>query len=286
MRVVAARWEAPDIVSYTLSGPSLPAWEPGAHIDLHLPSGLVRQYSLCSDFSDLSAYRIAVLAQPSGRGGSMEAHRALHVGATVSISPPRQTFPLVPASRYVFVAGGIGITPLLPMIRQASALGIPWSLFYGARHTAFAAELSGPVTFVDGLLDLPAIVASSSDAEIYACGPAPMLDALSAMRADLHMERFAPFVAGGDGSFEVELARTGVIVPVGADETILSAVRAAGADVPSSCEMGFCGTCETKVLSGTVDHRDDLLTPAERATGNTMMVCVSRASCARLILDL
>ncbi len=301
LRVVAARWEAEDITSYVLvdiAGGELPKWEPGSHIDVTLPSGLVRQYSLCGDPDDRRAYRIAVLAQPDGRGGSIEAHRSLLPGVRVAVSAPRSTFTLHAAERYVFVAGGVGITPLVPMVLAAHRRGTPWELIYGARspsHFAFEAELRalGPVRCQTGPLDPESVVTTSVGAHVYACGPAGLLDALSsaftaAGRPDeLHVERFAPaaLVHTSDG-FEMELARSGVVVPVGSDTTILEAVRAAGVEAPSSCEMGFCGTCETKVLSGEIDHHDDLLTAAERAAGNTMMICVSRAACPRLVLDL
>ncbi len=292
LRVVEARWEAEGITSFVLAAPgggALPAWEPGAHLDLHLPSGLVRQYSLCGDPADDSRYRIAVLAQPAGRGGSMEAHAALRPGTLVTVGPPRQNFPLVDADRYVFVAGGIGITPLLPMIRSVAARDRSWELFYGSSgHFAFTTELSGPVRLLPGLLDLDAVVAAAAGAVIYACGPAGMLDALAARVTDgsLHLERFSAPIAPAGDSFEVELARSGTVVTVGPDSSVLDAIRASGTDVPSSCEMGFCGTCETKVLAGAVDHRDDLLTEDERAAGGTMMICVSRAACPRLVLDL
>ena len=304
LRVRSARWEAEGITSFRLArvdGAALPPWTPGAHLDLHLPSGAIRQYSLCGDPADLSAYRIAVLEQPHGRGGSVEAHRELRPGVLVEVGVPRTHFDLVEAEQYVFVAGGIGITPLLPMVREVRRRGARWHLIYGARsagHYAFAAELrrlgAGAVRFVDGVLDLAGIVAGSTGAQIYACGPAGLLDALTELMrragraGELHLERFAtaPVATAPGGGFEVELARSGLRVPVGADETILEAVRAAGVEVPSSCETGICGTCETKVLAGTIEHRDELLTEGERATGSTMMVCVSRASCPRLVLDL
>ncbi|WP_433826645.1 PDR/VanB family oxidoreductase [Actinoplanes sp. CA-015351] len=300
LRVTESRWEAEGIVSFTLaSGDPLPVWEPGAHVDVHLPSGLVRQYSLCGDPADRSKYRIAVLALPGGRGGSLEAHRELRPGQVIRVGVPRQTFPQAEADRYVFVAGGIGITPLLPMIRAAVRSGAPWELVYGARsaaHFAFAAEIgiSEAVHLIDAPLDLEKIVAGSAGAKVYACGPGGMLDALQTLMeaagrgSELHVERFAAPISASAAvtGFEVELTRTGIVVPVGPESSILESVRAAGADVPSSCEMGFCGTCETKVLSGAVDHRDDLLTEEERAQGGTMMICVSRAASARLVLDL
>jgi tetrachlorobenzoquinone reductase len=307
VRVHAARWEAEGVASYELvpvDGGELAAWTPGAHIDVHLPSGTIRQYSLCGDPTDLGSYRIGVLELPYGRGGSVEVHRELRPGVRIRISEPRSNFGLVDASRYLFVAGGIGITPLLPMIRQVARAGAPWELVYGARtseHFAFAAELGGygeRVRFVaqdvDGLPDLSRLLDAADGVEVFCCGPVSLMDALAAEMSragaadHLHIERFspAPESSSGAAGFEVELARSGRVIQVGADVTVLDAVRSAGVDAPSSCEMGICGTCETKVLSGVVDHRDELLTDAEKAQGSVMMICVSRAQCPRLVLDL
>ncbi|MDT2004274.1 oxidoreductase [Rhodococcus opacus] len=305
LRVVAARWEAESIASYEFAhadGGELPAWEPGAHVDVHLPSGTVRQYSLCGDPADSTRYRIAVLELPSGRGGSVEVHRELRPGQLIEIGRPRSNFVLAEADRYVFVAGGIGITPMLPMIREVQRRGGTWELVYGARtadHFAFLNELDpSAVQLVPqdthGHLDLESVVGSSFGAAVYCCGPTPLMDTLmermsQAGRAgDLHLERFAAAApaARSSGEFEVELARSEKVVPVRPDQTVLEAVRDAGIDHPSSCEMGICGSCEVKVLGGDVDHRDDLLTESERAQCNSMMICVSRARGACLVLDL
>ena len=305
LRVVAARWEAESITSYEFARPDggeLPVWEPGAHVDVHLPSGTVRQYSLCGDPADASRYRIAVLELPAGRGGSVEVHRELRPGRLIEIGRPRSNFALAEADRYVFVAGGIGITPMLPMIREVQRRGRTWELVYGARtaeHFAFVGELDpSAVRLVpqdaDGHLDLASVVASSSEAAVYCCGPTPLMDALvermsqAGRVGDLHLERFATAAPAveSSGEFEVELARSEKVVPVRPDQTVLEAVRDAGIDHPSSCEMGICGSCEVKVLSGDVDHRDDLLTESERAQCNSMMICVSRARGDRLVLDL
>ena len=304
--MAVARREADGVTSYELVAPDgadLPRWTPGSHLDVHLPSGAVRQYSLCGDPADRRIYRIAVLAQPAGRGGSVEVHRELRPGVVLRFGLPRSNFELVPARRYVFVAGGIGITPILPMIRQVAASGLEWELVYGARtagHLAFLDELAtlgGTVTTLPqdtaGLIDLDTLVKDADDAAVFCCGPTPLMDALAAKMAavgragTLHLERFAPVasVAADEREFEVELALSGLTVPVRPDESVLEAVRAAGVDIPSSCEMGICGTCETKVLDGDVDHRDDLFTPAERATCGTMLVCVSRACGRRLVLE-
>ncbi|NMO01947.1 oxidoreductase [Gordonia sp. TBRC 11910] len=309
LQVVAAVLQASSITSYELArtdGGVLPAWEPGAHIDVHLPSGTVRQYSLCGDPADRSRYRIAVLEITDGRGGSVEVHRELRPGRQIEISSPRSNFELIDAPAYVFVAGGIGITPILPMIRTVAQRGLPWELIYGARsvrHFAFADELavddSGAVRYfaqeTDGHIDLESVVAGSSGAAVYCCGPTGLMDALTdAMSAagrveDLYIERFAPVAQPVDenaGDFTVELTLSGVSVDVSPDQSILDAVRAAGVDAPSSCEMGICGTCETKVVAGDVDHRDDLLTEDERATCGSMMICVSRACGKKLVLEL
>lgn len=308
VRVAATRWEAEAISSFELvlpDGGELPPWQPGAHIDVHLPSGTVRQYSLCGDPGDRHRYRIAVLELPGGRGGSVEAHRQLRSGQLIEISCPRSNFSLADADRYVFVAGGVGITPLLPMIREVRSRGIKCELVYGARsraHFAFVDELDADsVQFVaqdsDGLIDLDALVDGAAGAAVYCCGPAPLMDALSGRMSqagrlsELHLERFTPAPAApadtSDGPFEIELARSGMVVAVPVDQSVLEAVRAAGVDHPSSCEMGFCGTCETTVLAGDVDHRDDLFTEDERKSGSSMLICVSRAKCSsRLVLDL
>ena len=309
LRVLTARYEAPAVTSYELGGVDgepLPAWAPGAHVDVHLPSGTVRQYSLCGDPADRSRYRIAVLELADGRGGSREVHRELRPGRELDLGRPRLDFPLTPADRHVFVAGGIGITPILPMVREVERRGGAWHLVYAARAAdafAFRDELDAlagdhpdRIRWVTGVLDIATVVAESAGAAVHACGPAGLLDALTdAMAAagrddDLHVERFAPATlvapADGSGDFEVELMSSGRVVVVPGDQTILEAVRDAGVDVTSSCEMGICGTCETKVLAGEIDHRDDLLTDAERAAGSSMLICVSRAAGARLVLDL
>jgi ferredoxin-NADP reductase len=287
-------------------GLPLPDWMPGAHIDLHLPSGTIRQYSLCGE-PGTDRYRIAVLELPAGRGGSVEAHRDLREGVLVEVGAPRNEFRLAEAPAYVFVAGGIGITPILAMIREVARAGKPWRLVYGARtaaHFAFTDELDRLATETWGIVeyiaqdvhghpDLPALVRDSAGQGVYCCGPAPLMDALHAemvsqgRAGQLVIERFTPAAqapADDGGSFEVELVESGLTVTVGPDQSILEAVRGAGVDAPSSCEMGICGTCETRVVSGDVDHRDSLLTQDERDAGDVMMICVSRAACAKLVL--
>lgn len=295
--VTRAHMVADGVVSLELADPTgapLPAWTPGAHVDVHVAPGVVRQYSLCSDPADLSHYRIAVLRVPDGRGGSAAVHDTLRTGSAVTVSAPRNQFELVDAARYVLIAGGIGITPLLPMVHALRASGRRWELVYGGRSRstmAFTDELLDEnVTLYPqdetGRLDLAALLADREESTVFACGPAGLLDAVrSAHRGPVHTELFTPDEQRGD-AFEVRLARTGLTVTVAEDVTVLDAVRAAGADAPSSCELGICGTCETKVLAGTPDHRDTLLSEAEKAAGDTMLICVSRCRDDVLVLDL
>ncbi|ULD45154.1 PDR/VanB family oxidoreductase [Rhodococcus qingshengii] len=288
------------------AGADLPAWTPGAHIDLQLEPGLVRQYSLCGDPARRDVWQIAVLREPSGRGGSQYVHDKLEAGASVTVRGPRNHFELKPSPKYLFIAGGIGITPILTMVNAAEKTGAEWRLVYGGRNQntmAFAEHLAERFgervelhpQDVAGLIDLPSLLAEAqTDTLVYCCGPAPLLDAVTAHCSEwrngaLHLERFVakqleePVVAG---DFEVELAQTGTTVTVPPDKTILQAVTEAGAQVLSSCEVGTCGTCETAVLEGEVDHRDSLLTKEEQDANDTMMICVSRAACAKLVLDL
>jgi ferredoxin-NADP reductase len=283
-------------------GDPLPAWEPGAHIDVVLGPDLERQYSLCGDPADRGAWRIAVLREPTGRGGSAHVHEQLGPGDKVRVRGPRNHFALRPAPRYRFVAGGIGITPILPMLAAAEAAGAEWSLLYGGRtrgSMAFTEELAAygdRVTLAPqdetGLLDLGSVLDALPEGTlVYCCGPGPLLDAVEARCPSgvLHMERFQPRErqpAGPDGAFEVELTRSGRTLTVAPGVSVLDAVRAAGVEVLFSCTEGTCGTCETDVLEGTPDHRDSVLTPQERETGETMMICVSRCRGGRLVLDL
>ncbi|GHH73070.1 ferredoxin [Streptomyces sulfonofaciens] len=301
---------ADGVVRLTLvhpQGEPLPAWRPGAHIDLLLGPGLVRQYSLCGDPDDPSVLQVAVLREPDGRGGSEHVHDNLAEGGTVRIRGPRNHFPLVDAERYLFVAGGIGITPILPMVAEAARRGADWRLVYGGRtraSMAFADRLAGDhpdrvrlcPQDETGLLDLDALLGSPREGtEVYCCGPAPLLDAVERRCAGwppgtLHVERFAPRedpAPDGTGeSFEVELAGSGTILTVPPDRSVLEVLEEAGVPVLSSCREGTCGTCETGVLDGVPEHRDSLLTEEERAAGDVMFVCVSRCASKRLVLDL
>lgn len=281
----------------TLESPELPAWTPGAHVDVILPSGLVRQYSLCGDPADAGTYTIAIRLIEDGRGGSREAHAQLVEGAELELRPPRNRFELVPAPSYVFVAGGIGITPILPMLRAATAAGADWTLLYGGRSRAsmpFLAELAAYGDRVAvlpedeaGLPDLAPLAGIRPGTLVYCCGPEPLMRAVTAAAADpaaVRLERFAPAAPGPARPFTVELRRSGRTVEVGAAETTLAAVRRELPDTPYSCEQGFCGTCQHRVLAGEVDHRDELLTDGERA--DSMLLCVSRAKNGHLTLDL
>ncbi|MGW3891589.1 PDR/VanB family oxidoreductase [Micromonospora chokoriensis] len=298
---------ATEVVAISLGRPdgaALPDWTPGAHIDLELGAGLTRQYSLCGDPADRSVLRIAVQREPAGRGGSRLAHERLTVGATVRVRGPRNTFRLVAARRYLFVAGGIGITPIAPMVAAADAAGADWRLVYGGRSRATMAfattlrEKYGDRVDVcpqdeTGLLDLAGLLGRPDDRLVYCCGPEPLLKAVEERclgwpPGRLHVERFTPLATTGgeETSIEVELVLSGRTVTVPPGTPILQAVEEAGVSVLSSCREGTCGTCETPVLDGVPDHRDSLLTAQERAAGDTMMICVSRARTPRLVLEL
>ncbi|RZB14594.1 oxidoreductase [Streptomyces sp. F001] len=282
-------------------GEELPVWEPGAHIDVVLGPDLERQYSLCGDPAERHAWRIAVLREIDGRGGSAYVHAELSRGEKVRVRGPRNHFALEPAPRYRFVAGGIGITPILPMLAAAEAAGAEWTLLYGGRtrnSMAFTEELGrygDRVTIAPqdetGLLDLAPVLDGLPDGTlVYCCGPEPLLDAVEAGCSGgvLRVERFRAREqeTGPDGEFEVVLERTGRTLTVPRGVSVLDTVRASGIEVLYSCTEGTCGTCETDVLDGTPDHRDSVLTDEERTAGETMMICVSRCRGARLVLDL
>lgn len=288
----------------------LPAWEPGAHLDVETPAG-IRQYSLCGPIAD-DAYTVAVLREENGRGGSKSVHETISTDAELRVSSPKNHFALVPdADRYLLIAGGIGITPIKAMVQHLAAQGNEWELHYGGRSLASMAyreqlqELGGDLVAIHpqdthGLLDLAGILAEAdSGTVVYCCGPTPLLDAVAVAvenspARELHVERFAapsttPVDADaeqGEETFIVELAATGGEVEVGPDQSIMAAVRARGIDVLSSCEDGYCGTCETRVLGGIPLHRDTVLTPSEQDSNETMMICVGRSCSKRLILDL
>jgi len=286
----------------------LPAWDPGAHIDLRFASRgteYVRQYSLCGRPTDRRTWTVAVLLVPEGRGGSACIHEAFAEGRTVKVTGPRNTFPLTQASHYLFIAGGIGITPLLPMVREVASAGRDWRLVYCGRSVDSMAFVEDVLALGEdrvlihesdlrGQADLAALVAEAHpEAAVYCCGPEPMLQAVAdASRTrppeQVRFERFARRSTDEERTateFEVEFARSGITVTVPADRSILEMAEELGVDIDSSCQEGVCGTCETGVLSGTPDHRDEVLTGKERAAGRSMMVCVSRSCSARLVLD-
>jgi ferredoxin-NADP reductase len=306
-RVAAIRPVARDILRFELTPadrrPFVP-FAPGAHIDVTTPGGPVRQYSLCGDPANPRRYAIAVKLESEGRGGSRSMHGWIEEGDSLAFSGPRNLFPLAPEGASLLVAGGIGITPIFAMVQALAAAGRPWELHYCARsreHAAFHEELAAlpggqvfPYFSEAPLLDARALLREPRPAtELYCCGPAPLMQAVKEAAAHwpagrVHFEYFAaPAVAWPPNQpFEVELARRGVVLQVPRDRTILQVVRAAGIDVPSACEEGVCGTCETRVVAGEPEHRDVLLSDSEKAAGGTMMVCVSRSRSTRLVLDL
>ncbi|GHD98042.1 PDR/VanB family oxidoreductase [Streptomyces alanosinicus] len=288
--VTAHETVADGVVRLRLEGRDLPRWEPGAHLDLVLPSGIVRQYSLCGDPEDTSSYTVATRLVENGRGGSREVHEQVTEGMELEVRGPRNRFPLIEAQSYVFVAGGIGITPLLPMLR-ALPRDAEWRLLYAGRERAsmpFLEEVEklgrDRVTVVEGRPDLDALEVSEG-AAVYACGPEGLMAAVEAQFPAVRLERFAPRTSSeGNTEFEVELRRSGRTLTVPADSTVLAAVRRELPAAAYSCEQEFCGTCQQRVLEGEIDHRDELLTDGERA--DSMLICVSRARGDRLVLDM
>ncbi|WP_019928229.1 PDR/VanB family oxidoreductase [Nocardia sp. BMG111209] len=301
------RTVARDIDEFTLARPDgvpLPPWEAGAHIDVLLDTGAERQYSLCSDPADVSVYRIAVLREPGGRGGSVRLHE-LSPGASLSIRLPRNHFPLVRALGYVFVAGGVGITPMPALLSAAARTGRPWRLILTAHSpetAAYATELRsvhGDAVTVHhsgaaGRLDLGALLAGTArGTAVYVCGPAGLIDAVESACAplpavDVFTERFVATTtdSADDIPFEVSLANSGLVLTVPPGRSILDIAEEHGVVTVSSCREGTCGTCETSVVSGEIEHRDAILSSQERAEGETMMICVSRGCGARLVLEL
>jgi len=305
--VVQRDQEADDVISLRLAprhADRFPLWEPGAHIDVVLDDGLVRQYSLCGDPEDTSSYRIAVLKDEAGRGGSKQVHEAMWPQSTLVVRGPRNHFELAPNPSYLFIAGGIGITPLLPMIAEAVRRGAHWTLLYGGRtrsSMAFLNELGryGEHVVIRpeeefGLLDLDAAIdASPAGALVYVCGPEPLLRAVEEASARRgrpapRLERFSPVPVAPhmDSPFEVYLQQSERSILVAADVSILKAVEEQGMSPAFSCREGTCGTCETAVLEGEVEHRDSILTEDERQANDTMMICVSRCLSSRLVLDM
>ena len=308
--VVVDRMEvAEDVCALTLGRPDgtpLPRWEPGAHIDLILAPGLIRQYSLCGDPDDTGRWKIAVLREEHSCGGSRRVCNDLVQGTTVRVRGPRNLFPLEPAQHYLFIAGGIGITPLVPMIAAVDAQEGDWRLVYGGRtrtSMAFADELVrryadrvqlGPEDESGQLSVARLMQFEHASTAIYCCGPEGLVSAVESLhartrRGRLHVERFSPKEFGDtktNPTFEVEATRSGRVVTVGPDTSVLDALSSAGVPVLSSCTEGICGTCEVAVLDGIPEHRDSILTDEEREASETMFVCVSRCLSPRLVLDI
>jgi ferredoxin-NADP reductase len=307
LRLRAMRWEAPGVLSLELAAPDgrdLPPFEPGAHIDLHLPSGTMRQYSLCGDPADRSCYRVGIRAVDGGMS-SQFIHRKLRPGELIRVSAPRNNFELVDAKRYLFVAGGIGITPLIPMMRAASAKKKLWTLLY-CNHRDADAPFLKEIQALGGTVSLHSSEAGTrldvakrladvqQDTIIYCCGPEKLMIAVEEATAawpedTVRFEWFSPRRRPDDetsGSFEIVCQQSGVTLTVPPEKSVLDTLNDAGIEVPSSCTQGICGTCEVRVLSGEVDHRDSILSSSERAANQTMMTCVSRAKGARLVLDI
>jgi ferredoxin-NADP reductase len=289
-------------------GGELPAWEPGAHIDLLLEEGLVRQYSLCGDPRDAKTWRVGVLLDPKSRGGSRHVHEMLLEGGSVRVRGPRNHFALVDSPRYRFIAGGIGITPIMAMVDSAQRAGSDWTLIYLGRSRstmAFAqalAEAYGERVTLwpddeNGLFDLESALREPAEQTlVYCCGPEPLLSAVEEHcshwpEGSLHIERFAakapaePAAAALE-TFQVVCQRSAVTVEVSGETSILEALEDADVPILSSCLEGICGTCEATVLEGTPDHRDSMLTEAEKACGNKILTCVSRSCSEKLVLDL
>jgi vanillate O-demethylase ferredoxin subunit len=315
VRVAHKLAEAEGICSLSLvaaDGGTLPPFSAGAHIDLHLPGGLVRQYSLCNAPAERGRYQIAVLREPASRGGSVAVHEQLAEGSTLHISAPRNAFPLATgASGHLLLAGGIGITPLLAMAEALHAGGEAFTLHYTARSTARMAfrERLGQAAYAAAVqlhtddgpaeqrLDLARVLASpSAGRHLYVCGPQGFIQAvLDTARQQgwpedqLHCEYFgaAPVKATADAAaFEVQVASTGQVVVVPPGRSITQVLSEAGVFVSTSCEQGVCGTCLTRVLDGVPEHHDQYLTPEEQAANDQCLPCCARASSARLVLDL
>jgi len=302
--------ESTGVVSLTLADPSgapLPQWHPGAHIDLVLTDDLVRPYSLCGRPED-PTWRVGVLREPNSRGGSVHVHDQVHEGDRITVRGPRNNFTLVEAPSYLFIAGGIGVTPMLAMLRSVHASGAPWRFLYGGRTREGMAFVDEVVAHGDGVMLWPEdthgflplreeIEALAPDAAVYCCGPEPLIAAVEAVCADLgreapHVERFAPKKhdeaeeAASERAFTVVLSSSGDRYEVPVGTSIIDVLEGAGVAVDYSCQEGVCGTCEKRIVSGTVDHRDSLLSDAEKAQNEFMMICVSRATSDELVLDM
>ncbi len=314
VRVARKQQEAADICTFELvavDGSPLPAFAAGSHVDVQLPNGITRQYSLCNDPTESHRYLIGVLRDPASRGGSSAMHDQVAEGQVLQISAPKNHFPIAhEARRHLLLAGGIGVTPILCMAERLANTGADFEMHYCTRslaRTAFHQRIAGAgfaakvdFHFDDGAaaqkLDIAALLATpAAGVHLYVCGPKGFMDAvLGTARArgwpepQLHYEFFAGDATKSDtdASFEVQLASSGKIVVVPADKTVLQALAGAGVDVPFSCEQGVCGTCLTRVIEGVPDHKDMYLTPEEQAANDQFLPCCSRARTPRLVLDL
>ncbi len=311
LRLRAVRWEADGILSMELAAPDnrvLPGWEVGAHVDLHLPNGIVRSYSLVNQPGDNRRYLVAVALDRQSRGGSRFVHQSLRPGQMIKVGLPRNHFPLVESGgEVVLIAGGIGVTPLYAMATALELAGRPYRFIYATRSRAHAAFTDTIANFGDKAafhfddehggkpLDIAGVIAAAGPgAHFYCCGPAGMLTAFEQATAHLapehvHIERFTakPVDENATSSgFKIVLARSGKELTVPADKSILDVLIDHDIQVPYSCQDGICGSCETKVLAGQPDHRDSVLTAAEQAANKTMMVCISRCKGDSLTLDL
>ena len=313
VKVLRKKQEAEGIASFELArvdGKPLPAFGAGSHIDVQVPGGLTRQYSLCNDASQASVYRIAVLREPASRGGSAAMHEQLREGDVLSISEPRNHFALVHAVRTLLFAGGIGITPLLSMAQRLAAVGSDFELHYctrSAARTAFRDEIAASkfasnvhYHFDDGppeqKLELGRLIAQpDAQTHLYVCGPAGFIQHVTDWAkgygwpaAQIHVEYFAaaPQDESADQPFDVKIASSGKIVPVAVGQSVVQALAAQGVEVLTSCEQGVCGTCITRVLDGECDHRDMYFTDEEKAKNDQFTPCCSRARSPLLVLDL
>jgi vanillate O-demethylase ferredoxin subunit len=312
VRVARKAAEAQDVCTFELVDPAgapLPAFSAGSHIDVQVPGGVTRQYSLCNDPAETHRYLIGVLREPASRGGSVAMHDRVAEGDLLTISAPKNHFALAhEATRHLLLAGGIGITPILCMAERLAIVGADFELHYCTRsraRTAFAARIEASAFarrahfhHDDGVpeqkLDLAKLLhAPQPGTHLYVCGPKGFMDAVLGTarargwpEARIHFEFFAAEVAGGGGAFEVLLASSGRVIPVPADRSVVQALAAAGVVVATSCEQGVCGTCLTRVIEGVPEHRDLYLTPEEQAAGDQFLPCCSRAKSPRLVLDL
>jgi len=308
VRLTAIRYAARDTNLYEFQRPDgkpLPDYKPGAHVDLHLPNGLIRNYSLIVARPDPGVYTFGIKRDPASRGGSRYIHDELRVGKTLKISMPRSNFPLEEDAKHtILLAGGIGITPIWCMVQRLQELGRSWQLYYSCRSRAdmaFLDALEGmaPSQFhfddesAGKFLDIAAIAAEApKDTHLYCCGPTPMLKAFEAATKDwpreqIHVEYFTPKAeAAKQGGFTVELARSNQEFFIPEGRTILEVLLDEGVDVDYSCELGICGACEQRVISGMPEHRDAILTEEEQAENKRVMICCAGCKSERLVLDL